>query len=186
MADYAPNYTGRYKVRYSSLGKTHTQMWRLARGEHDPTALAVLVGEYLAAIEAILFSDFLILDASFALADSVIFLPADPPANPSGGVSTGGAEGSDAAVAISWNGRSDNGGKARFFQYGTSAGALIRTTAVADYRLTVTENASILAGHNTLVGATPPPVANDNGIVTWYPYVDVKANDRWVRKLRRG
>ena len=36
MADYAPNYTARYRIRYRTLGQVHTAQFRLSRANANP------------------------------------------------------------------------------------------------------------------------------------------------------
>jgi hypothetical protein len=186
MSDFAPNFTARYRFRYSSLGKTHTMTWRLASGTTDPTALIAKIGLFLGEFESNLYSDFTILSADFALADSDVFLPAGLPSEPSGAVTASGAPASDAAVALSFIGRSIAGGRARMFLYGTAYPAAMRSSSGGDYKFLSSEDADVSAGIVRLNETSPAIVANDNENVVWYEYVNVKANDKWVRKLRRG
>lgn len=186
MADFAPNYTARYRIRYTSLGKSHSMTFRVASSVTDPTGIAAKVGLILNDLEPILFSDWTIVGADFALADSDVFLPAVLPDAPTGGVSAGGAVATDAAAAISFVGRTTLGGRARMFLYGTFVGAVVRTAVSNDWRLTSAENASISAAIVRLNETSPALVGNDDAVALWYEYVNIKYNDRWLRRMRRG
>ena len=186
MADYAPNYTARYRVRYSVHSKTHTMMWRVAAGVTDEAALATKVGLFLDDLADNLWNDWLVLSADFALADSDVFLPATPPSFGGGNVSTSGRVPSDMPYALSFVGRSIAGQKARMFIYGSNIGAALRSALGDDYRVNSSELSTVSDAIVRLNETSPPIVANDNQIVVWYEYVNIKANDAWVRKLRRG
>jgi len=186
MADFAPNYTARYRFRYSSLGKTHACTWRVASSVTDPTAVAAKVSLFLEDMEGSLWDDFTVIGADFAEADSDIFLPAPPPDQPTGAVDASAASVSDAAFAISFVGRSTLGGKARFFLYGTNDVTLVRDTKGNDLKLLSTESVQISDAVVRLNETSPVLVANDDSPVVWYEYVNMKYNDRWVRRLRRG
>lgn len=186
MADFAPNYTARLRVKYSQGGKSHSQTWRVASSVTDPAGLVSKVELYYADIEGILYDDFTITGADWALADSDVFLPVTPPASPSGAIGIAGFKPTDAAAYIGFVGRSTLGGKARIFQYGTNYGSNIRTGAFDDWRVTSAEAAVISDAVVRLNETAPALVANDDAVVVWYEYANVKYNDRWVRRMRRG
>lgn len=186
MPDFAPNFTARYQFHYTSLAKSHTMLWRVAAGVTDPSALATKIGLFLDDLAGHLWDDFTVVSAQFAEADSDIFLPAPAPGFEGGTVSTVTADLSDAAGAISFVGRSITGGKARMFLYGTDIPAGLRTAFVHDFRIQSTEVVNVANAIVRLNETSPAIVANDNGNAIWYEYVNYKANDRWVRKIRRG
>jgi hypothetical protein len=186
MSDFAPNYTARYRFHYSQGSKSHTMMWRVAAGVTDPSALATKIGLFLDDMSDNLYNDFTITSADFALADSDVFLPATPPSFGGGAVAASGAVLSDAAYAMSFIGRSIAGGRARMFLYGSNFGAAQRVSAFTDYRILSSELSTVSAAVVRLNETSPPIVANDNENVVWYEYVNLKPNDAWVRKLRRG
>ena len=74
MADFAPNFTARFRMKYSSLGKNHSMIWRVASSVTDPTGISAKVGLVLTDLAPILFDDFTVIAADFAPADSDIFL----------------------------------------------------------------------------------------------------------------
>jgi hypothetical protein len=186
MADFAPNFTARFRVKYTSLGKTHTQIWRLSSAVDDPTGIADKVGLYYEDLSPVLFADLTIVSADFAPADSDIFLPAPTPVFGGGDVAVIGSVATDAALSLSFVGRSTLGGKARMFQYGTTFRNAVITAVGVDWKVTSAENASISAAIVRLNETSPAIVANDDSVATWYEYANIKYNDRWVRRMRRG
>jgi len=186
MADFAPNYTARYKVRYSSLGKSHSMTWRVSSSVTDPTGIAAKVGLFLADMEGVLFDDWTVIGADFALADSDIFLPATPPDQPTGAVGVTGAHATDATFQIGFVGRSALGGKARMFLYGTNYAQNVASGETDDWRYTSAESPAVSDAIVRLNETSPALVANDDSIAVWYEYVNLKYNDRWLRRLRRG
>lgn len=186
MADFAPNYTARLRVKYTQGGKSHSQTWRAPSTEDDPAGLVAKVGDYYGDIDGILFDDFEITGADWALADSDVFLPVTPPTSPTGAVAFSGFKPTDAACYVGFVGRTLLGGKARLFQYGTNYGANIRTGAFDDWRVTSAEAAAISAAVVRLNETSPSLVGNDDAVAVWYEYANIKYNDRWVRRQRRG
>lgn len=186
MSDFAPNFTPRLRIRYTSLGKTHSQIWRVVRGVTDPSGLVGKVHSYLNAMVPALWSDFTILGADWALEDSDVFLPVTPPAAVTGANDASGAHTTDAAFAFSFVGRSSAGAKHRVFQYGTTGAGAFGSVLANDFRLNVAESAPIAAAVTALNELSPAVAANDGFGVTWYPYANMKYNDNWVKRLRRG
>jgi hypothetical protein len=186
MADFAPNYTARYRVRYTSQGKSHATTWRVASSVTDPTAVAAKFGLFLEDMEGSLWDDWTVVGADFALADTDVFLPAPPPDQPTGAVAVSGATMSDSAFAISFVCRSALGGKGRFFLYGTNDSTLVRDSKGNDFKLLSSESVQIADAVTRLNETSPVLVCNDDSAAVFYDYVNMKHNDRWVRRLRRG
>lgn len=186
MADFAPNYTSRFRIKYSTQGRNHSLTWRVSSDEVSPAAVTTKMGAFLAAIQGFLYTDWTIISADWALADSDIFLPTALPANPVGASNVAVEPQSSDAMAVSWVGRSTLGGRARFFIYGMDTAGLLATATGDDWRITSVESPDIASGVTVLDNETPSLVANDDAVVNWYPYVNLKYNDRWVRKMRQG
>lgn len=186
MPDFAPNFTARYRFGYLAMGKSHKLTVRLPSETTDPSSLATKMGLFLTDLAAIRPEDFTVGTAEFALADSDVFLPAPAPVTVAGTQVVGSAQLAAAAVAISFICRSTAGGKGRFFLYGTTFGLITTTTPVLDWRVYSSENAAISAAIVRLNETGPALVCNDDNDAVWYEYVNVKPNDKWVRKLRRG
>lgn len=186
MPNYAPNYTPRLRVRYSSRTKTHAVTWRAARGETDPSSLVEKMELYLNALTSLRWTDFTVLGADWAETDADIFLPVTPPAPDAGTLSTAGSTVATAAGAISHPGRSANGLRAIFYLYGTGIVQDATSGNESDFRVLGSEVAAVSTAIGVLNETGYPLRGNDGATVTFYPYVNTKYNDHWVRKLRRG
>jgi hypothetical protein len=186
MADYAPNYTPRYKVRYTTLGATHTMQFRVGRGTTDFTGIAGKVSSFLEELSTQLFSDWTVVSAQGALEDSDVFLPAPLPSfTPSTNVPPG-LTSVPRPVSISFPGRSTAGLRAILFVYGSTFFPSTGASLYADYRITSAENATIAASVTALSELAPVLVANDNETVVWYDYANLTLNDYWLRRVRAG
>lgn len=187
MADFAPNYTGRYRVRYSVAGKTHKSMIRVDPGG---TLLAVENNgkaefqRLFDAIAPLLWADFAILSAEGAFWNSDIFYPLTAP-TVTGAVSIAGRPASAAAFSTSFIGRTSGGLRWVMYLYGVAANPVQLATAT-DFRIASSENATILAATNALGDAGSTKCGNDMLPVIVYPYVNVKYNDYWTKRLRNG
>lgn len=186
MADHAPNYTPRLKLVYSSKGKTHSMMWRDARGEDDPSLLTAKMGLFLDELAANRFTDWTILSCQWAETDSDIFLPVTPPTVDAGTASLTGITNAVAAASISFVGRSALGKRAVFYLYGTNIVQDAVSANESDFRILTSEVAAISAAIGVLNETGHPIRGNDGATVSFYPYVNTKYNDHWVSKLRRG
>lgn len=186
MADYAPNFTARYRIRYQTLNLQHTLQVRL-----PSTVLQTELGPYVTKLANFLsmtapfrFTDWTVLGASFAPANSDVFLPAQIPT----GIASGGVAlptvvtFSHTSLAFSWPGRSVLGHRGIIYLITTSTGA--ETAAdIANARLTASENVSVIDSVNAL-NAAPSFVGNDNQSWVAYPYVNLKFNSYWNRRAR--
>lgn len=188
MPDFAPNFTGRVLCRYSTAGRTHTMLHRFARGG-DATAaagMATKVVAFLNAIKTKRYNDWSVLSWSYCVSDSDVFLPLTGITAPDAG--SGGdpdpAVKANGTRAISWIGRSLDGQKHKFFLYGYAV-ATEGGTGV-DFKVTAAEDSIIAAGYTALSELSPFHRASDGIQVSWYNYVNVKHNDYWVRRVRRG
>jgi hypothetical protein len=188
MPDYAPNYTGRVKLRYRVMGRVYTMGVR-GSTVMDATE-AQGVGESLkdALVDGgdMLSGDWTALDWSWCPPSSNIFLPL-------AGVATGdfGTSGtldpankSNLANAMHIAGRTVAGGKAGFFIYGTTLGNA--AGAGSDFTVFTTENLAFATFILSLNAPTSPLYGNDGTPVVWYPRATVKDNDYIVRKVRQG
>jgi len=186
MADFAPNFTARYRVRYSVLGLTHTQQWRIARsaGLTGLNNMILKVAAFWAALEANIWDDFTFLSATYAPEDSDIFLPAGVPTAITGALTPPAAPKSQSIVTTGFVGRSNLGQKARVFCYGVATSPEETSTLGDDFRLTAAESADIDAAVTVLNNGSPNVVGSDDAIVGWYAYANIKYNDYWLRQIR--
>lgn len=186
MPDFAPNFTTRYVLKYSVVGRVHSQLWRAPSTVVTLAGLDGLISKiaaYYAAMAPKMWSDLAFLSAQWAPADSDIFLPAGTPALSAGAVLVTDAAPSANALAVSFVGRSDHGEKARMFQYGVAVTPADSPTAF-DFRIHSSEDTHISAAVGVLNESAPSLVANDDHVATFYDYVNVKYNDYWTRKSR--
>lgn len=187
MADFAPNFTARYKFVYSSLGLTHTSQWRIARG-----AGVAGLNQMVAKIEAFLnaftssrYTDWTVLSASYAVEDSDIFLAAGAPSPAAGTATIPSNPLSQSILSLGFVGRSNLGQKARLFIYGAGIFGPEENVATGDnFRVTAAENGAVSAAVAVLNNGSPNIVASDNANVGWYSYVNTKFNDFWLRSIR--
>lgn len=187
MADYAPNYTPRYRMRYSVLNRVHVATVRFARAEANPTGQgATLFSDLLNAVGDHLDQSFTVLGADVAGVDSDIFLPAATvPAAPMPTALAGDI--SYTPIFISFVGRSTSGARCSLYLYGLHVSPTAGTNEPNDYRITSAEAAWVASAVAALNGATTAPAfAIDGNAATWYPYANVGFNAYYQRKARRG
>jgi hypothetical protein len=187
MADFAPNFTARYVVRYSVLGIEHTTQYRIARGS-GATGLSNMVAKVAAfydALKSFMFVDWTILDAKYSAEDSSFFSPAASPTQPVAAVALPSEEQSQSILSTSFVGLSLQGQKARMFVYGLNIGPEnIAFTTSDDFRVVSSDTATLATAIAILNNGSPNIVASDNQVVTWYQYVNTKYNDFHLRAIR--
>jgi hypothetical protein len=186
MPDFAPNYTFRYRVHYSALGKEHSFMWRLQRGTDAGIlgSLTAKVVSFLNALQSSRWTDFTVMSAEYSLQDTVVFLPAGTPVVLPGTATPPAAAISQSTAAISFVGRSTAGQKGRFFLYGTIFSPEGSLVSADDFRLVSGDHADLTGALGALNTASPQLSASDGFSITYYPYVNLKYNDYWVRRAR--
>ena len=186
MADFAPNFTARYRLKYTVMGKTHTQQWRIARGAGVTglNNMILKVAAFWAALPTILYSSLAFVSATYAPEDSDVFLPAAVPTQPTGALAAPAQPLSQSILATSFVGRSNLGQKARVFIYGLAVGPEDSATTGDNFRTTGAESTPINNAVVVLNNGSPNIVASDNAVVGWYVYCNQKYNDYWLRKVR--
>jgi len=186
MADFAPNFTARYTLTYSSLGLTHRNLWRIPRGA-GVTGLNNVILKAAAFYNALTdarYTDWTAISATYQAEDDDVSVPAAVPTIDAGTGAIPDNPKSQSIVSTCFPGRSNLGQKARLFVYGMSTGPEDQVANSDDFRLTAAENALINAAIVVLNNGSPNLVASDNAIVGWYSYVDIKFNDFWLRQIR--
>lgn len=187
MPDFAPNFTARYVVRYSTLGLEHSMQFRIARlaGSVGLTNMTAKVGGFLAALQPLMFADFAILGAKYSQEDTAFFVPATVPSSPTGAIPVPAQPKSQSIMATSFVGLSSQGQKARGYVYGLNIGPEnVALASFDDFRITGSETADIAAAIAILNNGSPNIVASDNNTVLWYSYVNMKYNDFHLRSIR--
>jgi len=187
MADYAPNFTARYKLRYIYEGDTHVNVTRWPSGStkaaNEDLAIAFWTA-FFTATEDLRHVSFEVVDAEYAAGDSNVFLPATAPTEIAAGTIAG-AGGASTSIAHSiWQGRSILGARCRFQMFGLYWSTLEDNIA-DNFYVTTTENAVVgtVAGLLTSAGMVGP---DDESVAIWRSRVAYKQNDAWVGNRRRG
>lgn len=181
MADYAPNHTGRFRIRYATVGQTHAMTFRYFPDGQSLDGLRNGIGSFLDALASIRFNDWTVIGADAAGVNSDIFLPVAPPV-----VAAGEAPPPLTSVRPlfgSFNGRSTLGSKARVYIYGINQIPTGNAAYLTDYRILGPELAAV-ASAVTALNAIPGQAAIDRGDVTFYPYMNIALNAYYQRKMR--
>lgn len=187
MSDFAPNYTPRYKIRYVAAGVVHTMQFRVARGT-GATAITTAGGaaaQALAtAMQSTLPDDFEWTDATYALEDSDIFLPAGGlPSDPTGAVDPDTLTPIRKIVATTFSARSE-GSKTRVSLFcpawsPDTLGDVASDGIVRGGEISAVANAVSALNAADLVGGDGLPAV-------FYNYATVKVSDALLRLVRRG
>jgi hypothetical protein len=186
MPAFAPNFTARLKVRYFAGGATHSQLWRsltLGGGFATVDALIGEVQSYYDAIAGSIFDDWAILDVSVAAEGALIFIPHGT-LTVTGLASTVGMPARAKASQISYPARTDNGNPWIVYQYGW-ANMIGSAVTGDDFRFNIGEDGDVDAGLAALQAMTIP-VGNDGSGLNFKNYANVKYNDNWEKKVRKG
>lgn len=187
MADYAPDFTIRYKTRYRAGNHSHDIT---VRGPVDATpdntqiqALADGLTAFFAALASQLYADFEFLSASYCATNSEIFIPTSIlPVSPTGLIVVANFSEMSHVTASCMSGRSALA-KARVYFYGLSVFAEAGGVAGGDGQLLVSEVAGIAGAKAAADGVFK---AGDGQTATFYPRLTYKVNDRNLRAVRRG
>lgn len=188
MADYAPNWTPRYRVRYKVGGRNHSFTWRVQRGLvalDAADSLANRASAFFNALRDILYANFAILGADFAETDSDIFLPTIAPTVDIGGPSDIGSSTTKFITQYRFEARAVTGSRYNFSMFGLSLD--IDDATASDYRISGLENPFLTAARGALTELGGEQLVAISGApLVWKPYVNVKVNDHWVKRARLG
>lgn len=186
MADFAPNYTVRYRLKYSVLGLTHKAQVRAARGSGIAGALGArdrLIA-CINALASVRYVGWTAISGEYSLEDSNLFFPDGVlPAVTAGATAVPANPKSESIVSLGFVGRSQLGTKARLFLYGVALSPEGAAAVVDDFRLNAGNSAPLDAAIAAL-SAGVGTVGNDNTGVVWYTYANTKYNDYWLRRIR--
>lgn len=182
MADFAPNYTARYRLKYRVAGKAHHTLFRVATAlVARSTGFTTEVGQFLDTLAPSLPSDWQILGVDVAEQDSDVFLPAPQLPVFTVGKNPDPATSGQAARYASWTGRTALGNHCRIGIFGLNF--LPEQGVANDFRLMASEGPVPSASVDYLNQWT-----NLRGIdlaaCSWYPYVNVRLHAYWQGKLR--
>lgn len=188
MTAYAPTWTGRLKVSYFAGQAIHSQTWRYpgpASGSGVTDLIAVIQAFY-DALAPVAWNDWAINAVTVADLGSPIFLPiVNPFSLITGSSDIVDFEPEDKAEALTFVGRTTGGNPWHITQFGIDRDA-IESAGSKNFRVLHPENATIAAAIDVLVAGGGTVLGNDAGAVAMYQYADLKENDRWVKKVRRG
>jgi len=186
MADFAPNFTPRLKLTYRVQSVNHSFTWRLPRGTHIAGVGPYVAKQtaFLAALQGLMFNDWTVLTNAFSEEDVDIFLPVATPTQPTGAGDLSARKPENKANFLQFVGRGTAGSKGSFYVYGCVVE--VDSAVGGDYRVTTLENSAISGSVGILTETGDPLVAIDNSDMRWYSYVNLKANDHYVHKVRNG
>jgi hypothetical protein len=188
MADYAENYTPRYRAQYRAAGVVHSVGVRLIRTTPVGSIASVgasIIGPVFAAFDAKLPDDFAFISAYIIRADETIKEATGVlPTYTAGAIPV--ADYSPVAKAIStiFSGRTDLGHTGKFIIFGVQWDVLDPTDASANGVVGVGESTEVQNARNALVSAGPPGI--DNHGLQWYLQATINIDDGVLKKVRRG
>lgn len=185
MADFAPNYTARYKLIYTTRGLQHSLGLRFNASMAQSAVVAAaesLLDAIFAAVGSVMFADFTIVDAEYSAANSTFFVPVGwSGSTPTGSVSAG-IFPMDDIVMTTWSGRSIGGHKGKFVMFGLYWG--VASADFTDFVVTPAEEVAVGTVADALAVA-PGLVMNDNLAATfWRERATIKPADAWVKHRR--
>lgn len=182
MSDFATINTSRYKVRYSSQGKSHDLVLRYREETLPPDSEFINgVSDFLTAIKAVRNADWTVLGCEYAIRGNAFFLPWIPVAPEAGeGTATNGGK----PVNINFQGLSSLANRASLYVYGVIFDPVTAAATLAnDYRILPAEHAAVDAGLVALAAITDL-VAIDREGIFWHQYANVNVNAYYQRKAR--
>lgn len=189
MADFAPNVTPRYVLKYRSVGRVHSIMMRGARGISFALMESygqTLFNAFFTTMAAGLPVDLEFISASVAITDSDLFFPAAPPTAVTGAVALTSLSGQDSISHITFSGRGGLGSKVNLHVYGFAWGPdVLPAGDESDFVITAGES-TVIANAIAALAADSHIRAIDNSQPVWRSQVTLKVNDYWLRKLRQG
>ena len=190
MADFAPHYTPRYRVLYRVGGKGHRFTWRLPRGTSSGVAItaAEMATDFLDLLGPVRYTSWTVEGAEWANTDSNVFFPVVAPSPVAGSITEIGASVNKMITQYRFEGKGTNAAtasKVNFPIFGLSFDQ--DDSIVSDYRISAAESDEISQATNLLnIFTSLDLFAIDNSPAIWRPYVNVKTNDRWRNRVRKG
>lgn len=187
MPAYADNFTSRYRVRYSSVGKTHTMQFRYATAGAPGATIRSGVTSFLNALAPLRFADWTVLGYEYSSVGTEFFLPlVDNQTVTAGAIAAQPGPTSWVPVNINFQALSSSAGRASWYVYGVGQNPLAAEVTADDYRLLASENPAVAAAVAALVANTAL-VANDNlPLVAVRNYANININSYYQRKARSG
>lgn len=187
MADYAPNVTPRYKVKYRHALAEHTVQVRVVRGTtpaHDDVLGKLNL--IFAAVASSRWSDFAWLSAEYTPQDTDVSIPIAMTEL----TSVGGAQAIADVKPIHkglqtrFVGRGNAGSPVSLSIFGLNFDTFTTTPALYDFRITRGEIQTVDDANDALSELAPAFVAVNSSSTIWKTYANVKVNDAWLKQIR--
>lgn len=187
MADYAPNFTPRWIVRYRAAGIEHDIMVRVARGiAGDGIRIAgdPIIGDIFPNLATILAEDFEAIAAWYIEQDSDVRVLSTTGVAVSGAWDFTPASGVQKVTAATFSGNAA-GSKVRYSVYGLNLSQDLASNQAGDGIVTGAE-LSVIADVVSDLNASTAVRAINNVRPVFYNRVTVKVNDHLLKLVRRG
>lgn len=190
MSGYSPNFTARYRVRYTCNGTRFTNQFRFQGVAAQPAPeFVTAVAAFYNALTVFRYTDWVVEGAEAAASGSDIFLPATAPVVNVGDASVVGRTRGNIPVNLSFVARSGINNQARLFVYGVSINPLAsNVTTNQDYRLYSNESTGIAGAVAALVNLANAGwcAADGNQALYVNPYANIALSAYRQRKLRNS
>jgi hypothetical protein len=185
--DFSPDFTYRYRAQYVAGGLTHNMTVRagiiVSGGEAQAALMATALGNFFAAIQSRLMSDFEFIGAAWAYAaDNTFTNTSSVPESPTGAITVTDLGPRLRATGTAMAGKSSDDAKGRLYFFGYHQNDVDNDDAGSDGWVSLTNDANI---------GDAKAIADDafraaSGLSTiWYPRFTLKINDRALRVIRR-
>lgn len=187
MADFADEFTSRFKIAYQANGKRHEMKFRYGRvATVPPQNVTDNVQDFLSALAPRMVSDWAILDTSYSIFDTTFYIPfqSDLSVTPTSG------QGAEVGLSPNnWNfqGLTALGHRASVYVYGMVFETLDNQPGGANnFRLLAGENANVLAALTALDVLRAFITGADNEqVIAWKRYANLNVNSYYQRKARQ-
>jgi hypothetical protein len=185
MPAYYPAWTARVRIKYTVGRFSHNFLLRYPGPSTGSglTDVMAAFGDFLTALEPLMYDDFQVVSAATADIDSTVFLPIANTLTPAGGVASATREPQEEATAWSFVARTTGGNPWKFSLFGLARSA-IEAASGQDYRIRFGENGDIDAALGVLNLNSTAFIGNDANPLHWFGYVDWKDNDHFVKQIR--
>jgi hypothetical protein len=184
MSDYEQNFTPRAFLRYRTLGKVHTMKARLPRGAtpEDLQGAVDKLGAILSANPTFRYADWSVLSAGYLQQSTGLSFPLSVPTVAAGTLDPAAQKAYSKFIQVRFEARASTGARSNLTIFGCNID--LDTAAQSDMRVAATEATFPTALWTGLSEVSPSFVAIDGGLLTWYPYFNIKLNDHFMGQLR--
>lgn len=189
MTNWAPDYTPRLIVHYTSAGLPHTWTLRANRGStagSSAVSMLASMSSVVTALSSLLCNDLAVTSAFWIDQDTDIQIPIPGAALTSTGTNAiSGFTTADKATELRFPGKSLGGLVHHISFFGIQLTMDSNAVDGERYgRMTAAQYATIAAAVAAFAGSRDF-VANDNRAVVWYDYATNKVNDYWWKQARK-